>query len=298
MSNLAPVVMFVYDRLEHAKKSIHALKNNYLAKETSLYIYSDGSKNSKSADGVMKVREFINNISGFKKIFVIEREGNFGLANSLIDGITNVVNEHGKIIVLEDDLVTSRYFLNFMNNSLNMYEQDKQVATISGYIYPIEHLPESFFIKGVDSWGWATWKDRWALFEPNGETLLNELESKNLSREANFNNSFKYSDMLKQQIRGQNNSWAVRWYMSIFLQGKLTLYPGKTFVKNIGFGVDATHTKVNGDRYDGELNKMEETFNKLEILECNKSRKKVEDFYFSVKPSLLTRLFNFFNYSK
>jgi hypothetical protein len=246
MSNLAPVVMFVYDRLEHAKKSIHALKNNYLAKETSLYIYSDGSKNSKSAEGVMKVREFINNISGFNEIFVIERESNFGLANSLIDGITSVVNEHGKIIVLEDDLLTSRYFLNYMNDALNIYKNSPQVGSISGYSYPLANMPKSYFINKIESWGWGTWKDKWELFEPNGKILLNELVKDKQLKKANFNNSYKYSDMLKQQVNKENDSWAIRWYISLLLNKKLTLYPGKTFVQNIGFGDVGTHTKNGG----------------------------------------------------
>lgn len=292
MSNLAPVVMFVYDRLEQAKKSIHALKNNYLAKETSLYIYSDGSKNIKSEEGVMKVREFIKNISGFKEIFVIERESNFGLANSLIDGIKSIVNEHGKIIVLEDDLLTSRYFLNYMNDALNIYKDSYKVGSISGYSYPLKNMPKSYFINKIESWGWGTWKDRWELFEPNGKILLKELiKSKQLNK-ANFNNAYKYSDMLKQQVNKENDSWAIRWYISLLLNEKLTLYPGKTFVQNIGFGDDGTHTKLGGEDYHDGFNNLEEPLEKIEISECMESRNKIENFYFSIKPNILRRLLN------
>ncbi len=290
MSDLAPVVMFVYDRLEQTKKSIHALQNNYLAKETSLYIYSDGAKNSNSTEDVMKVREFINNIIGFKKISITERANNFGLADSLIDGITTVVNEYGKLIVLEDDLITSRYFLNYMNDALNIYEDSLQVGSISGYAYPLKNMPKSYFINKIESWGWGTWKDRWELFEPNGKILLKELFEKKQLKRVNFNNSFKYSDMLKQQVNKENDSWAIRWYISLFLKENLTLYPGKTFVQNIGFGDDGTHTKVGGEVYHKGLNNLEEPLEKIEVSECMDSRKKIENFYFSLKLNFLQRI--------
>ncbi len=292
MSNLAPVVMFVYDRLEHTKKAIFALKNNYLAKETLLYIYSDGSKDSSSAEDVMKVREFINNISGFKKISIIERAYNFGLADSLIDGITSVVNKHEKLIVLEDDLITSSYFLNYMNDALNIYKDSSQVGSISGYSYPLKNMPKSYFINKIESWGWGTWKDSWELFEPNGKILLKELIKNKKLKKANFNNAYKYSDMLKQQVNKENDSWAIRWYISLLLNEKLTLYPGKTFVQNIGFGDDGTHTKLGGEDYHDGFNNLEEPLEKIEISECMESRNKIENFYFSIKPNILRRLLN------
>ena len=261
-----------------------------MAAQSDFYIYSDAAKNYEEVGDVNKVREFIKTVTGFKSISIIERENNLGLANSIIDGVTSIVNRHEKVIVLEDDLVTSKYFLNFMNDSLITYEKDDQVASIHGYFYPIENMDESFFIKGADCWGWGTWKNRWSLFEPNGQKLLNELKERKLVKEANFNNSFSYSNMLRQQIKGDNDSWAVRWYISMFLLGKLTLYPGKSFVQNIGFGLDATHSTSENNNFNVELYEQKHSNQKIKIKECEQSRKKMEDFFFSMKPNFLLRI--------
>jgi hypothetical protein len=228
MINLAPIVLFVYNRPDHTVKTIKALQKNELASESELFIYSDEAKNDDAQIAVDKVRKYINKIDGFKKVTVIKRETNWGLSRSIINGVTDVINKYKKIIVLEDDLVTSFYFLRFMNESLDMYEKDNQVASIHGYIYPIENLPDNFFIRGADCWGWGTWKNKWDIFEPDGQKLLNELTAKNLLKEADFNNSFGFIKMLKGQINGKNDSWAVRWNMSAFLKNMVTLYPGKS----------------------------------------------------------------------
>ena len=157
--SLAPIVLFVYNRPEHTRKTVKALQDNDLTDESILYIFSDAAKNDDEVENVEKVREYIRTISGFKQIIIIEREKNYGLANSIISGVTEIVNKYGKIIVLEDDLVTSKYFLSFMNDALEIYKDENKVICIHGYIYPIKsELPETFFIKGADCWGWATWK--------------------------------------------------------------------------------------------------------------------------------------------
>jgi len=235
--NKAPIVLFVYNRLYHTTKTIEALKKNQLASESELYIYSDGAKNNQDIDQIEAVRDYIKSVSGFKKITVIKRKYNWGLANSIIDGVTKIVNQYGRVIVLEDDLVTSPYFLKFMNEALELYANNEKVISVHGYFYPIEkmvNVPETFFIKGADCWGWATWKSGWDLFELDGQKLLNELEARGLSKKANFNNTYNYSGMLKDQIKGKNNSWAIRWYISALLNDKLTLYPKISFVRNIG----------------------------------------------------------------
>ena len=145
------------------------------------------------------------------------------------------------MIVLEDDLVTSTHFLQYMNDGLNIYSNDERVASIHGYVYPIDGLPETFFMRGADCWGWATWKDRWAMFEPDGVKLLGELTRQNLTKRFDLNGSYGFTQMLVDQITGKNNSWAVRWHASIFLQNKYTLYPGKSLVMNIGNDGSGTH---------------------------------------------------------
>jgi hypothetical protein len=287
MNNLAPIVLFVYNRPWHTRQTVEALQKNKLASESELFIYCDNAKSGDSQGLVNEVRGFVNNIDGFKKITIIKRKRNYGLANSIIDGVTKIVNKYGKVIVLEDDLVTSPYFLEFMNDGLEMYEDELKVASIHGYIYPIDNLPDIFFIKGADCWGWATWKRAWDEFEPNGKKLLNELKSKKLEKEADFNNSFRFTQMLKDQIKGKNNSWAIRWYMSTFLKDMVTLYPGKSYVENIGFDSSGAHCE-DSDVFEVKLGTI--TTTKIEILENLESRKKIEVFFNSLKISLAGRI--------
>ena len=162
-------MLFVYNRLNCTKRTLEALQKNELASKSELFIYSDAAKNENDLEKVAKVREYIKNIDGFKKIIIRKRKANTGLAGSIINGVTKIVNKYGKIIVLEDDLVTSRYFLRFMNEALEAYENEPRVASIHGYIYPINNLPEAFFIKGADCWGWATWNNKWSIFERDGK---------------------------------------------------------------------------------------------------------------------------------
>ena len=280
--NLAPIVLFVYNRPWHTQQTVEALQKNELASESELFVYSDEVKNDDSRKSVDEVRKYIDSIKGFKKVTVIKRDKNWGLANSIIDGVTKIVNEYGRIIVLEDDLVTSPYFLKFMNNALNLYKNEESVASIHGYIYPIENLPNSFFIKGADCWGWATWKRAWDIFEPNGQKLLNELKSRGLEKEADFNNSYGFTKMLKQQINGKNNSWAVRWYMSAFLKNMLTLYPGKSYIQNIGNDNSGTHCGVT-DQFRVELSGS--NVSSINIVEDLDSRSKIECFLNSIKST-------------
>lgn len=290
--NLAPIVLFTYNRLWHTMQTVEALKTNELADQSDLFIFSDGPKNEEDEEKVKQVREYLRTIKGFKRITIIERDRNFGLANNIIDGVTNVVNEYGKIIVLEDDLITSPYFLKFMNEALEIYKDEEKVVSIHGYIYPIKDLPETFFIRGADCWGWATWERAWSLFELDGQKLLRKLKEKNLQKEADFNNSYGFTKMLKDQINGKNDSWAVRWYMSAFLEDKLTLYPGKSFVQNIGFGDEATHTKSEITFFKTELIEYFRPLRKIEVKEDLVARKKIEDFLRSNKPKFLNQVVN------
>jgi len=282
IKNLAPIVLFVYNRPWHIQQTLDALQKNQLASESELFIYSDAAKNNAEKASVVEVRELIKKVTGFKKVTVIERDKNWGLAASIIDGVTTIVNQYGTIIVLEDDLVTSPYFLKYLNDGLNSYKDIESVASIHGYIYPINGLPSSFFIKGADCWGWGTWKRAWDIFDPDGQKLLNELQSRKLEKEVNFNGSYLYSEMLKDQINGKNDSWAVRWYMSAFLQNMLTLYPGQSYVQNIGNDDSGTHCGTS-DLYSGELNYTD--VYPVKIIEDAESRKKIEDFFNSIKRS-------------
>ena len=231
----APIVLFTYNRPEHTRLTIDALKINKYASESDLIVYSDGYKNEPDRPKVEEVRAYLKSITGFQSCKIIEREKNIGLAENIIDGVTKVVNEFEKIIVLEDDLITSPYFLQYMNEGLDLYENEEDVISVHGYIYPVrKKMPETFFIKGADCFGWGTWRRGWNIFNAEGRVLLEELEARKLQREFDFNGSYPYTKMLKKTVKGLIGSWAIRWYASAFLKNKLTLYPGKSLIYHNG----------------------------------------------------------------
>lgn len=221
-----------------------ALRRNPEAASSRLYIFSDGPRANRVGDTerVAEVRRLAQAIEGFLEVSVEKAATNRGLAASIIQGIGKVVDRHGEVIVLEDDLVIAPIFLRFMNEALAFYRDRPEVISIHGYVYPVTApLPPAFFIRGADCWGWATWKRGWDLFEADGSKLLRQLEQSGLVYEFNFSDSYPYIQLLQDQIAGRNDSWAIRWYASAFLAGKLTLYPGRTLVQNIGFDGSGTH---------------------------------------------------------
>lgn len=208
---------------------------NELAEESEVFFFSDGPRRESDVARVQEVRAYLAGVHGFRSVTITAAERNLGLAGSIIRGVTDLVNRFGRVIVLEDDMVTSRHFLRYMNDGLERYEAHDTVASIHGYVYPVrEKLPETFFLRGADCWGWATWRRAWQTFEPDGQRLLAELERRGLTREFDFDGTAGYTRMLRDQIGGRNDSWAVRWYASAFLAGMFTLYPGRSLVHNIG----------------------------------------------------------------
>lgn len=240
--DFVPVVLFVYARLDHTKKVIESLLDNSEAAETRLIIFSDGPKSNEKKECVEDVRGYLRKISGFKEVEIHERQFNLGLSTSIIQGVSDCLRIYESIIVLEDDIVVSKYFLRFMNEALVKYRDDPRVFSVHGYVYPVSRqLPQTFFLKGADCWGWGCWRRSWHCFNPNGSMLLNALKSNKLMKEFNFNGALNFAKMLKDQINGTNDSWAIRWHASVFLQNGLTLYPGKSLVQNIGLDDSGVH---------------------------------------------------------
>lgn len=294
MNKLAPIVLFVYNRKDHTEQTIEALKKNYLAMESELFIYSDAAKTDMNSGSVKEVREYIKTINGFKDVTIIERKNNMGLAKSVISGVSEIVNKYEKVIVLEDDLITAPQFLRYMNKNLENYENDEKVISIHGYNYPIKNIEDHFFLKGADCWGWATWKRGWNLFEENGEKLLNQLKDRGQIREFNFNNSYNYSGMLEDFINGKNSSWAVRWYASAFLKDKYTLYPGRSLVKNIGLDNTGTHSgNQNESFFNNKTFTSEEYTKKIAIVEDKNAKLKIEKYFRRLrwKSLFISRIF-------
>lgn len=292
--SLAPIALFVYNRVEHTQKIIEALQLNDLSSRSNIIIFSDAAKDEKSIDKVLEVRKYVKSITGFKSIQIIERQENLGLAESIIDGVTAVVAKFGKVIVLEDDILTSPFFLTYMNNSLDLYQEEEAVVSIHAYNYPVQLdiTDDTFFLKGADCWGWATWKRGWDLFESNGLHLLNQLKELGLEKDFNFNDTYPFTQMLKMQIAKKNDSWAIRWYASAFLKNKLTLYPTKTLVYNIGLDNSGTHSGK--DIYFNASNIDWEPLKELKKLETkeNLAAKRSIEFFFRkhTKLSLKQRL--------
>ncbi|WNB74217.1 glycosyltransferase family A protein [Methylomonas koyamae] len=277
---LSPVVVFAYNRPWHIRQTIDSLRENILASESEVFIYSDAASTEAELAKVAEVRAYIKTLGhGFKKITVIERDINFGLADSIIEGVTTILGMYDKIIVLEDDMVTSPYFLTYMNEGLDRFSSSDDVISIHGYLYPVrEVLPETFFLLGADCWGWATWQRGWSLFNPDGKALFDELERRALTNLFDFNNSYPYTKMLRRQIVGENHSWAIRWYASAFLAGKLTLYPGRSLVNNIGNDSSGRHCG-SSSKLDVRLSDVSINLSDVEIVQSVEARLAFERFF-------------------
>ena len=238
----APILLFVYNRPEHTRRCIQSLLKNSLASESYLFIYADGAKDSTQQEAVNEVRNYIRTIQGFKQTTLIERSENWGLARNIIDGVTTQVNRYGTVLVLEDALMVTPYFLSFMNDALETYKDEPKVGHIQACDFTQDtSLPDTFLIKWTGSWGWATWDRAWKYFNPNGKELLQELEQRKLTYTFDFNGKYGFTRMLRRQIEGKNNSWAIRWNASLFLKDFLSLNVGRSLVQNEGFDGSGTN---------------------------------------------------------
>jgi hypothetical protein len=283
---LAPIILFVYKRPEHARRTIEALRNNKLAGHTKLFVFSDGPRGGPDRQPVHQVREYFRTVSGFESVVIIEREENLGLAGSIIAGVTEIVNRFGRAIILEDDMVTSPYFLTYMNKALELYECEEEVISIHGYMFPVrKKLPDTFFLLGTDCWGWSTWKRGWNLFEPDGEKLVTGIRERNLQRRFDMNGTYPYMRMLVDQTQGKNDSWAVRWYASALINNRFTLYPGKSLVSNIGLDATGTHCDTTSI-YDSDLAAEPVRVTKIPVVENAEALATIEEFLRSTRPSL------------
>lgn len=282
----APIALFVYARPYHTRRTVEALLGNPQAASSDLIVFSDAARTPDKEEAVRLVREYAAGIEGFRSLIIHHRPYNFGLAKSIIEGVTQVLLDHERVIVLEDDLVTSPYFLRYMNEALARFAEEERVISVHGYVYPVHKpLPEAFFLRGADCWGWATWRRGWAQFNPDGQFLLNELKRQHLLKLFDFNGAYSYSEMLKGQINGSNDSWAVRWHASAFLANKLTLYPGRSLTHNIGNDSTGTHCGTTA-ALDTELSATPICLDSVVIEESETARKIIEDFFHAKRPFL------------
>lgn len=251
MWNYAPVVLFTYNRLDHTRQTVEALQENVYAEETELYIYSDAPKNEAAAESVRVVREYLHGVTGFKRVEIIERAENWGLARNIIDGVTKIVNEYGKVIVLEDDIVTSKYFLQYMNEGLERYKDEAQVMEISGFAprMPMSGVPETYFLCFGDCWGWATWDRAWRYFKREPEKCRRSFTPEEIKRFNLDDNTDEFWEQVVANCDGRLYTWAIFWYAAIFKQNGLCLIPNESMVRNCGMDGTGEHCDSN-DNYE------------------------------------------------
>ncbi len=288
----APIILFTYKRLGHTQRTVESLLRNNLASSSELIIYIDGPRSDEEISQVGSVKNYVKNIKGFKSLHVIEREINFGLSKNIIEGVTEVLGDFDEAIIIEDDLVTSPFFLEYMNISLRKYLNETQVASIHGYTYPVNlTLPETFFLRGADCWGWGTWRDRWTEFNQDPKEILEFIRERNLEDEFNYGGYFKFTDMLENKIKGRNDSWAILWHGHNFLQNKLTLYPGKSLVQNIGNDNTGEHSD-DVSYFDVNLSKERIEVGDIKIEESKIGKLAYQEYFKQNRVSFTQKLLN------
>jgi len=249
-----PVAFFVYNRPEHTRRTLEALQRNKLAKQTDLFVFSDAPRIDAVSGSVDKVRSYVRNIDGFHSVTVVERERNLGCAASIIDGVTDIVGRYGKVIVVEDDIITSPYFLCFMNETLAYYQDDKKVFSVGGYSFPPKSMPvpssykqDVYFIPRSCSWGWGTWNDCWKDVDWVVSDYKTLHDDKGSQKAFNFAGDDLYP-MLEQQMNAEIDSWAIRWDYHHFKHKAVSVRPVISLTTNIGN--DGTGTRCGDDRRD------------------------------------------------
>ncbi len=248
-STHAPVALFVYARPEHTRKTLVALSKNEGADRTLLYIFADGppaGADEQKVERIGAVRKLLREQTWCGEVRIVESETNRGLAASIISGVGQVAREHGRVIVLEDDLETSPGFLSYMNSGLETYAEDARVAQVSGWM-PKGFLPRpgTGFLRVTTSWGWATWDRAWREFQPDAAKLLAVIENSGRRREFDLDGFSFHFEELKRNAEGSLKTWHVLWYASVFVHRRLCLYPSRSLVRNIGF--DGTGTNCHND---------------------------------------------------
>lgn len=276
-----PVVVFAYKRKWHLEQCINSLLANAESPAIDLIIYVDGSRSAKDEDSVQQVYDYSSSIKGFKSIEINKNKKNMGLSKSIIRGVTESLERYGEVIVLEDDVIVSKYFIDYMSKALDIYRKNIRVASIHAYTYPMDLDgldAETFFLMGADCWGWATWSRAWNLFNTDANDLLKKLKEKKITREFDLDGSYKYSKMLRMHLKGKLDTWAVRWHASCYVNNMLTLYPKYSLAKNIGNDSTGTHSG-SYETFDVSLYDQRIKFEEIEIKESKLARQSLVKFF-------------------
>ena len=292
----SPIALFTYERLDILKKTVNYLKKNTISSKTDLYIFSDGPKDKLNSKNIKKVRLYLERITGFQSKTIIKRKINIGLERNLIKGLEYIFKNHERVIVLEDDIATSKYFLQYLNDALNEYQHAKSVCQVSGYSFlekdSIKYdLDDLYFIKGADCLAWGTWKNRWALFTNDALSLSSEIRNKKLVGQFNRNNNYNFFKMLLDKSRNNNNSWAICWYAKNFLENKYTLYPLNSLASHLGNDINATnYIPSKNDSLEVKIHKESIKVKKIPIYEKVNTFNAYNEFLKKSKGNFLERI--------
>lgn len=243
---LAPIAFFAYKRPAHTLAALQALSACGLARESLLHIFCDGPKSPAEDQQVAQVREVAARCRWCGQVEIITREKNLGLANSIMAGVSALCQQYGRAIVLEDDLAVAPHFLSYMNEALERYQEAPQVMQVSGYMFPLEMAPtaDAFFLPLTTTWGWGTWQRAWRHFDAGMSGYRHLQENPQLRHTFDLQGAYPYFAMLEQLREGKVDSWGIRWYLTTFRLGGLTLYPRRSLVHNMGFDASGTHCEA------------------------------------------------------
>lgn len=272
---LAPIILFTYNRPHHTEHTLNALMQNELANESILYIFCDGPKTDASNEQIKKiseVRQIIRKRQWCREVHIKESKQNKGLANSIIDGVTEIIEEHGKVIVLEDDLITSPWFLKYMNEALNFYENYPAVFSISANRPPTikmkipDNYPYDVFVcLRSYSTGWATWENRWKLVDWS-MTKLDNILNNPFQKQALNRAGEDMARLLLLQKSGSIDSWAMRFGLAHFINHTVAILPCVSYVDNIGFDGTGTHSGKIAHIYRNDISLAKEEVNFLDVI--------------------------------
>lgn len=289
--NKAPIALFVYNREDHTRQTLDALEQNEGANESELIIFSDGPKTDQDKHKVKQIRELCQRYKGFKAIHLIESEQNKGLARSIVEGVSSLFEEYERLIVLEDDMLSSRQFLNYMNQALDHFAEEKKVWHISGWNYPIESegLGDAFLWRAMNCWGWGSWRDRWKHYEKDAEKLINTFSEEEIRR-FDLNGTSDFWQQVEMNASGDLNTWAIFWYATIFRNDGLCLNPSKTYILNTGVDGSGMHGGNEQGLFESKLSNKFPLNLEIEIIEDQIAVNRIQKLLWKINCSLLWKV--------
>lgn len=298
-TKLAPIVLFVYNRPSHTLLTLEALAANYLAKDSKLYVFCDGPVNTSvtELDAVRETRRVVESNLWCGEVIIRHRAGNVGLAENIVSGIGEVLETHDRVIVLEDDIVTSKGFLKYMNDSLTFYEKSNNVMHISAYMYPTgnQAVNGTIFLRILSCWGWGTWKRAWKYYSNDLDYFLSKLQSKSAIRRFNIRGHATFYKQLVSNSKGEIRTWAVRWYASWYFKGGYSLFPKTSLIRNIGHDGTGQNSGKKSDYSAGEVAEWIDV-KEIPLKEDTKYLRLIDNFYKTAYPrrkkGIMARIFS------